>query len=94
METSELHSIRGKRLLIGTRDNIQAQELLTLEGYSVTGTDGEHLQLTDEKAILQPEKIATLLAQAGNPPTMLMEKEDNLESFFLRIIENKEGEHE
>ena len=94
METSELHSIRGKRLLVGTRNNSQAQELLIREGYSVTDTDGQHLQLTDEHAILQPEKIATLLVQAGNPPTALLEKEDNLESFFLRIIDNKGDENE
>ena len=94
MEISELHSLRGKRLLVGTRNNTQAQELLIREGYSVTETNCEHLQLTDEHAILHPEKIATLLVQAGNPPTTLLEKEDNLESFFLRIIDNKGDENE
>jgi ABC-2 type transport system ATP-binding protein len=40
----------------------------------------------DEKAINHPEHIATILVQAGLPPTLLKVEEEDFESYFLRII--------
>ena len=89
MDSTEIHTLRRRRLLVQTRDNQRALKLLEKETYSVTKADGELLELADERAMAQPDKIASLLVNAGNPPTALWVTEDNLESLFLRIIENQ-----
>lgn len=92
LDISQLHSICRKRLLVGTRDTVRAKQLLSSKGYSVTGIDNHLLELTDNDALQNPDTIATLLVQSGIPPTSLWQKEENLESIFLRIIES-EGSH-
>jgi hypothetical protein len=42
-------------------------------------------------AISEPEKIATLLVQNGLPPGLLKVEEEDLETFFLRVINMKGG---
>ena len=66
-----------------------AYGVLEKEGFSVAKAEGELMELTDERAIDQPEMIASLLVNSGNPPTALWEKEDNLESLFMRMIEEQ-----
>jgi ABC-2 type transport system ATP-binding protein len=91
LDSSEIHTMRRKRLIIKTRDNHQAREVLVKEGYSAMNTDDDLIELADERALNQPDKIALLLVQSNIPPTMLYEKEDNLESLFLSIIKNSEN---
>jgi len=87
MDTAEIRSLRRRRLVVETRDNKRAQEILASAGFPTSNVDGKLLELTAEQALEQPEKIATLLVNSGNPPTALWEQEDNFEELFMRIIE-------
>ena len=86
VDTNQLDQLRRKRLLLNTFDNSAGQSLLMKNGYSVSVSEDGTLEVHDVKARDHPEAIATLLVQAGLPPTLLRVEEENLESYFLRII--------
>jgi ABC-2 type transport system ATP-binding protein len=91
VDTNQLDRLRRKRLLLDTFDNEAAQLVLINNGYSVNVSEEGTLEVDSENAIAHPETIATLLVQAGLPPTLLRVDEENLESYFLRIIGMKGG---
>jgi ABC-2 type transport system ATP-binding protein len=41
--------------------------------------------------VQNPEKIATLLVEAGCPPSRLVVEQRDLESYFLGLVDVKEG---
>jgi ABC-2 type transport system ATP-binding protein len=71
-----------RRLLIATLDDEKARTVLEANGYHPDGG----LALTDERAIAHPDHIATLLVEAGCPPTRLLVEEEDLETYFLRTV--------
>jgi ABC-2 type transport system ATP-binding protein len=91
VDANQLDQLRRKRLLLNTFDNKTALSLLIQNGYSVNVSDEGTLEVNSEKAIDHPEAIATLLVHGGLPPTLLRVEEENLESYFLRIIGIKGG---
>lgn len=86
MDKPQIHALRGRRLLVGTRDNKRACRFLAQHGFNVAENKNGFMELNDEQAIFQTEKIATLLVNGGIPPTTLWETEDDLESLFMNII--------
>ena len=44
------------------------------------------LVLEGEPAVTHPERVATALVQAAEPPTRLAVTEEDLESYFLRLV--------
>jgi ABC-2 type transport system ATP-binding protein len=88
---AEMESLRKISLKLRTTDNSSAKKSLEEGGYIVVETNNDTLELTDEAAISNPEKIATLLVNSGNPPVMLKVDEEDLETFFLRVINKKGG---
>ena len=86
VDVNQLDHLRRKRLLLHTFDNEAAQSLLMKNGYSVNVSEEGPLEVNNENALQHPEVIATLLVRAGFPPTLLKIEEENLESYFLRII--------
>ena len=53
--------------------------------------DGKFLEVTGKDAISNPENVASLLVHEGYPPALLKVEEEDLESYFLRIIEKNGG---
>ena len=49
------------------------------------------MELTDRKSVEYPEKIATLLVNAGYPPKSLAVEKEDLEHYFLRILNDYSG---
>lgn len=86
LEAAQLNSICKKRLLVNARDAGSLRRFLDNAHYSVESTEAGHVALSDPKAIDNPDTIAQLLVQAGVPPTFLKVEEEDLESYFLRII--------
>lgn len=83
----EFYKIRQKQLYIGTSDNgFMAKSLLIKEGYQVHLTQNGCLILTDERAVQHPESIARLLVSENIPLSLLKVEEENLESYFLRMV--------
>lgn len=84
--TDELEQLLMKRLLINASDNHLARSILANADFRASFTASGTLQVTDDRAIAHPEKIAELLVQEHMPPSMLLVEEEDLESYFLRII--------
>jgi ABC-2 type transport system ATP-binding protein len=86
LDVGQLDTLRQKRLLINARDTASLRKFLVNSNYPTEVSEEGHLVLSDPKAISNPDKIAQLLVQAGIPPTLLKVDEEDLESYFLRII--------
>lgn len=82
----QLEHLLHKRLVVDVHDKKAAQAKLIEEGYPVNINKEGFLEVNSEKAVNHPENIATILVQAGLPPTVLKVEGENLESYFLRII--------
>ena len=46
--------------------------------------------MSDKESVQNPEKIATLLVEAGCPPSRLVVEQKDLESYFLGLVGVKE----
>ncbi|MEU4235244.1 ABC transporter ATP-binding protein [Nonomuraea sp. NPDC026600] len=82
----QLDQHRRRHLHLGTRDDTAAERVLQAHGYHPHPAPGGGLQLTDEHALARPDQVATVLVQAGVPPTRLLTEEEDLEAYFLRIV--------
>jgi ABC-2 type transport system ATP-binding protein len=82
----QLNRFRKRCLQVNTHNNSSAESKIAEKGFAVTISEGGFLEITTDKAITNPDIIATLLVQAGYPPTMLKVEEEDLESYFLRTI--------
>ena len=81
-----------KRLLINANDISKAQTVIAGMGFSVEINHDSLLEIRNEDAIGKPDTIATILVNAGCPPTLLKVEEEDLETYFLRTIGLKGGE--
>lgn len=86
VDTSQLEKLNRKRLLVNANDHMAARSILTKNGYILYDTNEGMLEIRNGDAILKPEVVATILVNAGCPPTLLHVEEENLESYFLRAI--------
>jgi ABC-2 type transport system ATP-binding protein len=82
----QLESLRKRRLLIDTHNRDSAHSFLADKGYTVNRTKHGFIECVDKNAIMHPEEINSALVQAGIPPTMLNVEEEDLETYFLRVI--------
>jgi ABC-2 type transport system ATP-binding protein len=82
----QLDQSRQRTLHVGTLDNKQANEILSNAGYPADYLPDGSLEISGEAAINHPEKISALLASQGLAPVKILIEEENLESYFLRII--------
>jgi len=91
IDESHLENERTKKLVINTRDNFSAFQILEQAGYDVEREESGLLVIYDYEAINCPEKISVLLVERNQPPFLLKVEEEELESYFLRIIEKNGG---
>ncbi|ALX50202.1 ABC transporter ATP-binding protein [Lentibacillus amyloliquefaciens] len=91
LKKEELDQQLIKKLLIRTRDMNGAAKVLSNAGFSINNIKGEPLETRSIDAVQHPEKLAKILVNANHPPTMLLVEEEDLESYFLRVI-GKKGE--
>ena len=83
LDTDRLEELRSQRLVIGTRDLSKAKEALS--NFEALSMEDGKLVTKDPRALASPETIATLLVNAGVPPTHLVIEQENLEEYFLRL---------
>ncbi|WP_330275918.1 ABC transporter ATP-binding protein [Lentzea sp. NBC_00516] len=88
LDASELDAHARRRLSVSARDRAAAERALVAAGFSPIRTERDGLTLTDGRALEQPDMVATMLVQAGCPPTRLVVEQDDLETFFLRVVES------
>jgi ABC-2 type transport system ATP-binding protein len=83
LDAARLEEIRSKQLVFKTRNSAKAREALA--GFSVVTLEDGRFAIKDVQAIESPELIATLLVNAGTPPTHLAVEQENLEEYFLGL---------
>lgn len=88
MDTEELHQLRNKSLLIDLEDKNGAMTILDNIGFNAAVNEEGLIEITGKNAVLHPENVNLNLVNAGFPPSMLKVEEEDLESYFLRIISN------
>jgi ABC-2 type transport system ATP-binding protein len=76
---------------VGVADADGARAVLARQGIAAKMAEGGLLETTDAGALDAPEKINGLLVGAGRPPSMLKIDEEDLESYFLRVVESGGG---
>ncbi len=86
VNADQLERLLNKRVVVNARDKEAARAKLIGEGYLPDLSQDGNLEIMGQKAIEHPENIASVLVRAGLPPTLLKVEEEDLESYFLRII--------
>lgn len=91
MDIAGLEQERRRRLLVRCRNTEAAREFLSAAGYPAELLAEGMLGLDQPAALEHPENIASLLVGAGMPPTLLQLQEEELEAYFLRLVETSGG---
>ena len=86
LDVDELERKRRRRLLVRARDLEAARLALAIAGHPAAMLRDGTLELTDLPSLEHPDDIASLLVQAGVPPTQVMVEEEDLEQYFLRLV--------
>ena len=86
LDVDELERNRRRRLLLRARDMEAARLALTTAGQPAKILQDGSIELKNTFSIEHPDDIASLLVQAGVPPTQLVVEEEELEQYFLRLV--------
>jgi ABC-2 type transport system ATP-binding protein len=86
LNTDEIERNRRKRLLLQARDIQAALHALIAAGLPAEIIQNGTIELNKPQAVERPDDIASLLVQAGTPPTQLFVEQEDLEHYFLRLV--------
>jgi ABC-2 type transport system ATP-binding protein len=84
IEAGKLEELRSPRLEVEVRDLEAALRALAGAGFEAIAQAGA-LILTQAEAIAAPDRVATILVNAGAAPTRLAIQQEDLEAHFLRL---------
>jgi ABC-2 type transport system ATP-binding protein len=85
--TRELEELEEPRLAVDVKDMSSAVGALQKSGLSPRlDAAGTTLIMKDDLALSHPDRIATILVQAGFPPSRLVVERGDLESYFLKLV--------
>ncbi len=90
MDVDQLHQQRKRWLSINVEDTTGAISFLKKKGYNPKITQNNTIKITHKDAIINPEKVNSTMVHAGFSVTLLLVEEEDLESYFLRIIKEKD----
>lgn len=92
-DANDLASRVFTRLEVGARDLVRAARVLREAGFDAPDPaggplhrDSRVLVLQEAKSLEHPELVAAALAGAGEPPTRIAVVEEDLETYFLRLV--------
>jgi ABC-2 type transport system ATP-binding protein len=77
-----------RKILVRTKDNRAAVQILSEANYSAEPEENGEIALTDSDAVGNPENVSKLLVEKGLPPQQLYLYTEDLEMFFLRTIKH------
>lgn len=92
LDAGELAAQEEQHLAVDIRDAGAAKLALVKAGIEARLDGKDSLFITDEQTLQHPDRVATLLVEAGVPPTRLVIEQRDLESYFLKLVGLKEGE--
>jgi ABC-2 type transport system ATP-binding protein len=87
LSIADLEKERRRWLRLRVRDVQAAQRVLAAAGQPAESLADGALALKTPTAVEQPDQLNLLLAQAGTPPSELLVMEEDLERYFLRLID-------
>ena len=91
LDSVKMEALSKKRLLVNANDKNIAQSILAGIGYDSEINAENLLEIKNDEAIEKPDMVATRMVNAGCPPTLLKVEEEDLETYFLRVIGSKTG---
>jgi ABC-2 type transport system ATP-binding protein len=86
LDADDLERRSHPRLLVDARDRTTARAALQTHGFQVVDDGDRGLALEDPRALEHPEDVASFLVAASAPPTSLHVWQEDLETFFLRLL--------
>lgn len=89
IEMAHLEQSLRKHLILSGRDPNAMKRILSEHGYPVEENPDGYLILSEGRATEEPEKLNELLVSSGEPPMQLNVVTEDLESYFLRIVQAK-----
>ncbi len=84
--TDELNSLIQRKLLVGTRNNKAAAEVLLAEGVSCHLNAKGLIEIEGKDLLERPERVSEKLVEIGFPPTYINVEVESLETYFMRSI--------
>jgi ABC-2 type transport system ATP-binding protein len=90
LDAKELAVQEAQRLVVDVRDSAAALSALRKADITARLDDRKSIIITDKKTMQHPDGVATLLVQAGCPPTRLVIEQGDLESYFLGLVGQKD----
>ncbi len=97
IDGKQLENQLKKLLILDGKERSAMKSILSKAGYKVYAQDRSlseeflPMQIQNEDAVNNPDKIAKLLVNAGYPPTLLKVEKEDLEMYFLRTIKEIRG---
>lgn len=91
LDARELERRRQRWLVVDARDRRAACAILVGARFAVEAAEGGAIKLIDERAVARPDHVARLLVEAGVPPTHLSVEQEDLETYFLRLVGAETG---
>lgn len=91
LSIDELERNRKRRLLLRAGDIESAHRTLLAAGLPAEILPDGTIELKNTSAVEHPDEINRMLVQAGTSPTQLMVEEEELEQYFLRLVEMDGG---
>jgi ABC-2 type transport system ATP-binding protein len=91
LDAAELEKERLRRLVVRTADLNAAAAALRGAWYDDVRVEQGMLILDGAETLAHPDQVALRLAEAGQPPRHLAVEEEDLESYFLRLINRPES---
>ena len=86
----ELNRLIQRKLLIDTRHNREALDVLLEQKISCFLNEQGLIEINDDKWLERPEIVSGRLAESGFPPAYVNVEIESLESYFMRSIREKE----
>jgi len=89
LDVADLADREAQRLAVRVRNKDAALFVLKNAGVTARADGRDSLIITDKETVQYPDKIATILVQAGYPPIQLFTERGDLESYFMELVGKK-----
>ncbi|WP_326512607.1 ABC transporter ATP-binding protein [Clostridium intestinale] len=89
IKMAHLEQSLQKHMILDGRNKNAMKHILTEHGYNFEENTDGRLLLFDGHVTEKPERLAELLVRFGQPPTQLNIVTEDLEGYFLRIIQSQ-----
>lgn len=90
LDARELAEQEEQHLVVDVSDTGAALSAFEKAGIAARSDGKNSLIITDKATMQHPDKVTTLLVEAGCPPTRLVVEQGDLESYFLGLVGLKE----